>query len=115
MFLPYSLLDTLPSMAKVLAAGTLAGLPVFFSGLIFSRSFRDVVHPAQALGINLLGAVVGGILENLVMIGGTPILGILALLLYGLSAAFVPALSSQKEVSAALSGEDLGQPAPNGQ
>jgi SAM-dependent methyltransferase len=101
MFVPYSLLGALPATAKVLAAATLAGLPVFFSGLIFSRSFRDVTHPAQALGINLLGAVVGGVLENFVMIGGTPILGILALLLYGLSAAFMLGRFTQKEVSAA--------------
>jgi hypothetical protein len=101
MFVPYSLLGALPATAKVLAAATLAGIPVFFSGLIFSRSFRDVTHPAQALGINLLGAVVGGVLENFVMIGGTLILGILALLLYGLSAAFVPAPSSRKEAALA--------------
>ncbi|HEY6488092.1 MAG: hypothetical protein WCC26_04780 [Terracidiphilus sp.] len=90
MFLPYSLFAGLPAIWRVVVPATLAGLPVFFSGLIFSRSFRDVISPSQALGINLLGAVVGGSLENLVMIGGTPILGILALLLYGLSAAFVP-------------------------
>jgi hypothetical protein len=59
---------------------------VFFSGLIFSRSFRDVTRPAQGLGINLLGAVIGGALENLVMVGGTPILGVLAIGLYGFSA-----------------------------
>ncbi len=101
MFVPYSILGALPAATKVLAAASLAGLPVFFSGLIFSRSFRDVSHPAQALGINLLGAVVGGVLENFVMIGGTPILGILALLLYGLSAAFVLGRSMPKEVSTA--------------
>jgi Spermine/spermidine synthase domain len=89
MFLPYSLLDALPGTEKVLAAAVLVGLPVFFSGLVFSRSFRDVTHPAQGLGINLLGAVVGGALENLVMIGGTPILGVLAVALYGLSAALL--------------------------
>jgi spermidine synthase len=87
-FVPYSVFSTLPPLEKVLGSAALAGLPVFFSGLIFSRSFRDVTHPAQGLGINLLGAVVGGALENLVMVGGTPILGLLALLLYGLSAAF---------------------------
>jgi predicted membrane-bound spermidine synthase len=87
MFLPYSLLGGLPTPAKVLASAVLVGLPVFFSGLVFSRSFRDVVRPAQGLGINLLGAVVGGVLENLVMVGGTTILGVLALLIYGLSAA----------------------------
>lgn len=84
--LPYSLLEALPGTEKVLAAALLVGLPVFFSGLVFSRSFRDVAHPAQGLGINLLGAVVGGALENLVMIGGTPILGGLAIALYGVSA-----------------------------
>ncbi len=88
MFIPYSLFGSLPALEKALAASALAGLPVFFSGLIFSRSFRDVAQPAQGLGINLLGAVVGGALENLVMVGGTPILGVLAFLLYGLSAVF---------------------------
>jgi hypothetical protein len=89
MFLPYSLLGFLPSIEKVIAAATLVGLPVFFSGLVFSRSFRDVAHPAHGLGVNLLGAVVGGALENLVIIGGTPILGVLAIVLYGVSAALL--------------------------
>ncbi|MGA3081891.1 MAG: hypothetical protein ABSD44_10975 [Terracidiphilus sp.] len=111
MFVPYSHFDTLPIAARVLAAATLAGLPVFFSGLVFSRSFRDVAHPAQGLGINLLGAVVGGVLENLVMIGGTPILGILAFLLYGLSAAFVPGLTPPSEDSGSPQREALSQPA----
>ncbi len=39
-----------------------------------------------ALGVNLLGAVIGGVLENTVMIGGTPILTVLAIILYGASA-----------------------------
>ena len=87
-FLPYSLFAALPTLQRVFAAAALVGLPVFFSGLVFSRSFRDVEPAAQGLGVNLLGAVIGGALENLVMIGGTPILGILAILLYGLSALF---------------------------
>ncbi len=111
MFVPISLFAALSTAAKVLASATLAGLPVFFSGLIFSRSFRDVEHPAQGLGINLLGAVVGGILENLVMVGGTPILGLLAFLLYGLSAAFGPTLSPQGDVSAGLPRMSLNPPA----
>ena len=96
-FLPYSIFEGLPGTARVMASATLAGLPVFFSGLIFSRSFRDVAKPSQGLGINLLGAVVGGVLENLVMVGGTPILGVLAFILYGLSAAFVPRGSGQDQ------------------
>ncbi len=88
-FFPYSSLGSLPTAAKVLAAAVLAGLPVFFSGLVFSRSFRDVGEPAKGLGVNLLGAVVGGSLENAVMIGGTSALGWLAVLLYALSAVFL--------------------------
>lgn len=86
---PYARLDALPVAEKVLAAGLLVGLPVFFSGLVFSRGFQGVAQPSQALGANLLGAVVGGALENTVMVGGTPVLGVLAILLYALSAAFV--------------------------
>jgi len=99
MFLPYSLFLALPATKRVLAAAMLVGLPVFFSGLIFSRSFRDVDQPAQGLGINLLGAVVGGALENLVMIGGTPILGMLAIVLYGLSAALLGRYFARQELS----------------
>lgn len=95
-FLPYSLFGGLPVAGKVVATASLAGLPVFFSGLIFSRSFRDVNRPSQGLGINLLGAVVGGALENLVMVGGTPILGVLAFILYGLSVVFVPNIRASR-------------------
>ena len=83
---PYATLDALPTPAKVAAAGIIAALPVFFSGLVFSRSFRDVSKPAPALGVNLLGAVIGGALENTVMVAGTPILGALAIVFYSLSA-----------------------------
>jgi len=82
------MLDALPATAKVLAAATIVGLPVFFSGLVFSRSFRDVAAPSPALGVNLLGAVVGGTLENGVMLAGTTVLGALAVFLYALSAFF---------------------------
>ncbi|MGH9703527.1 MAG: hypothetical protein ACRD4K_09140, partial [Candidatus Acidiferrales bacterium] len=85
-FLPYTILSGLRGAEKTFAAAILVGLPVFFSGLVFSRSFKDSPEPSRGLGINLLGAVVGGVLENLVMIGGTPILGILAIILYGASA-----------------------------
>ncbi len=86
--LPYSLFSGLSAPLKVLSASVIVGLPVFFSGMIFSRSFRGVSSPAKALGVNLFGAVVGGTLENAVMIGGTMSLGILAIVLYGLSAVF---------------------------
>ncbi len=86
-FFPYSLLEGLPLTLKILAAGALTALPVFFSGLIFSRSFQRCTEPGQALGMNLLGAVVGGALENLVMVGGTVVLGVMAIILYTIAAA----------------------------
>ena len=96
----------MPSAFRITISALLAALPVFFSGLIFSASFRDVERPAEALGVNLLGAVVGGVLENLVMIGGTPLLGFLAIALYGLSAALAPRLGVPESSAVA-------QPIPN--
>lgn len=87
--LPCLLIGKLSGAEKIIAAGMLVGLPVFFSAMVFSLSLRDVGNPAHALGVNLLGAVIGGVLENTVMIGGTPILGVLAILLYRASAALV--------------------------
>lgn len=68
---------------KVIAAGLLVGVPVFFSGIIFSTSFKVSSHPEKALAVNLFGAIAGGILENAVMLGGINTLGVLAILLYG--------------------------------
>src|SRR5207247_6222061 len=89
MMFPYTRLDALPDIGRVLAAAVLVGLPIFFTGLIFSRSFRDVSKPAEALGVNLLGAVIGGALENSVMLAGTMAVGILAIVLYGMLAVWL--------------------------
>jgi SAM-dependent methyltransferase len=86
-FFPYPRLEGLPLLWKIVTAGAVIALPVFFSGMIFSRSFQHAADPAEAMGMNLLGAVVGGGLENLVMVGGTVVLGILAIVLYGAAAA----------------------------
>ena len=83
---PFASLNGLPLIAKILAAGMLTALPVFFSGMIFSTSLRATIVPAHALGVNLLGAVVGGAVENVVMIGGTTVVAPLAVLLYAVSA-----------------------------
>jgi len=90
-FFPYPLLQALPLVLKIFAAGAMIALPVFFSGLIFSQSLQCSTDAAQALGMNLLGAVVGGALENLVMFGGTAMLGGLAIVLYGIAAASLAA------------------------
>jgi hypothetical protein len=81
---PYDQLSS--SWTASLGAGLLIALPVFFSGLIFSTGLKDVESPSTTLGVNILGAVLGGLLENLAMIGGTPFIAILALILYAGSA-----------------------------
>jgi len=83
---PYSLVSGTSLGTRTVLGGGWIALPVFFSGLIFSGSLARVGHPAEVLGINLFGAMVGGILENAVMVGGTQILGALAISLYVMSA-----------------------------
>ena len=67
-------------------AALIFAIPVFFAGLLFASEFRSVDSPAAALGANMLGAVVGGLLENLSLIIGMKALLLVAALLYSLAA-----------------------------
>jgi hypothetical protein len=60
-------------------------IPVFFAGLLFATEFRAANSPSAALGANMLGAVVGGLLENLSLIIGLKALLLIALALYALA------------------------------
>jgi hypothetical protein len=64
-------------------ATALATLPLFFSGLAFSSELRRQADPAPVLSANLLGAVVGGLLEYNSMYLGIRALALIALVLYG--------------------------------
>jgi hypothetical protein len=61
---------------KALLVGALTTLPMLFSGVIFIDSFARVARKDRALGANLIGALVGGLLQSL-----TFVIGIKALLL----------------------------------
>jgi uncharacterized membrane protein YhdT len=61
-------------------------LPIFFAGILFATQFRQAVSPSAALGANMLGAVVGGLLENLSLVFGLKALLLVALGLYLLAA-----------------------------
>jgi len=71
------------------AVGTLAAfifaIPVFFAGLLFAAEFRLAESPAAALGANMLGAVVGGLLENTSLVFGMKALLLIAAVLYALA------------------------------
>jgi spermidine synthase len=60
--------------------------PVFFAGVIFTRSFARTANPDLAFGSNVAGAVVGGLAESLSMLLGFRYLLLLAVLFYLLSA-----------------------------
>lgn len=59
--------------------------PMFFSGVIFARSFRDVADPDMAFGSNIAGSVVGGLSESFSMLIGFRYLLLLAIFFYLLS------------------------------
>ena len=52
------------------AAVVLGFTPVFLGNLIFANRFRDVGSSTIAFGMNLLGAIVGGVLEYGALIVG---------------------------------------------
>jgi hypothetical protein len=63
----------------------LAFAPVFVANLIFSQRFRDVGSSSIAFGANLLGAMVGGILEYGAIVVGYRDLLIVVAALYALA------------------------------
>ncbi len=79
---------SLSTVPRFIVASTLAFLPIFFANLIFTQRFKAVASSATAFGANLLGAMVGGILEYMALITGYRALLILVALLYGLALLF---------------------------
>ena len=72
-----------PSLpAKMLAATLVLCLPVFFAGIVFIKSFAVDLFSGQALGSNLFGALVGGLLESLSYWTGIRFLLVLVALFY---------------------------------
>ena len=83
-FIPFNRIPGSAAMVGSFAAIVFA-IPVFFAGLLFASEFRSVDSPAAALGANMLGAVVGGLLENLSLIVGMKALLVVAAFLYSLA------------------------------
>jgi spermidine synthase len=88
-FFDLSRLAFLPYLPRAVLAGMLTTLPMLFSGILFIRSFTQVERKDLALGANLIGALVGGMLQSV-----TFIIGIKALLLV-VAALYIAALLVQ--------------------
>jgi hypothetical protein len=83
--IPESRLLTLGVLPRFLAATLIAFLPVFIANVIFAQRFRAVGSSVTAFGANLLGAMVGGVLEYLALIYGYHALLVVIAGLYGLA------------------------------
>jgi hypothetical protein len=83
-------LDTAP---RLVAAVSLAFFPIFVANLVFASRFRETERSTAAFGANLLGAMVGGILEYASLITGYRSLLVIVALLYGLAFVLRPRLA----------------------
>ena len=81
---PASLLQ-LDVVPRFVAAVVVAFAPVFVANLIFAQRFRDVGASTIAFGANLLGAMLGGVLEYVALTTGYRNLLFVVALLYGLA------------------------------
>jgi spermidine synthase len=79
---------------KVPGSGTFVGIlicfaycvPIFVAGIIFTESFRRFAGQSSAFGANMLGAVAGGLAQNLSFIFGMKALLLIAAAVYGSAA-----------------------------
>lgn len=67
---------------RLTLAGILMGLPMLAAAVIFGTKFARHPNPREALAANMLGAVVGGLLENFSVVVGFHNLYLIAILLY---------------------------------
>jgi SAM-dependent methyltransferase len=81
---PESLLD-LDFVPRFVAAVALGFTPVFIANLVFADRFREVGASGIAFGTNLLGAIVGGVLEYGALMTGYRALLIVVAALYAVA------------------------------
>jgi SAM-dependent methyltransferase len=84
-FFPLGRLAALSLLPRAIASGTLLSLPIFFAGIIFADSFKKAADLGKVFASNLLGAMLGGMLECTSFIVGIRALLLLAFALYLLS------------------------------
>jgi SAM-dependent methyltransferase len=75
----------MPFPVKAAVVGLLTSVPILFSGIAFIKAFARVKHKDVALGANLLGALVGGVLQSLSFLVGMKALLLLVALFYVLA------------------------------
>jgi hypothetical protein len=85
---PISQWGPAPGIGAYAAAAVCLGVPIFLAAVIFATAFRGVRLGSEALASNLLGAVLGGVLEYLSLALGIRALSLLAAAMYLAAFAF---------------------------
>jgi predicted RNA methylase len=86
----------LPYLPKAALVGGLTTLPMLFSGVVFIRSFAAFPGKDEALGANLMGALVGALLQSVTFITGIRALLLIVAAFYVLSLLTRPALTTER-------------------
>jgi spermidine synthase len=89
----------LPYLPKAILVGASTTLPLFFAGILFIRSFKDVERKDVALGANLMGSIVGGVLQSVSFIIGIKGLLLIVTALYLIALALRPRINKGSEAS----------------
>ena len=69
-------------MLRVSICMLLIGVPVFFAAVCFSHIFKKQSITGYPLGINLIGAMAGGIIEYVSMVVGIRMVWLFILVIY---------------------------------
>ncbi|MBK9205137.1 MAG: hypothetical protein IPL73_22440 [Candidatus Obscuribacter sp.] len=106
-FFDLSTLNGLPTTMSIAVGSLVLSSPLLFAAMIFAISFSKVESASKALGMNLLGTLVGGAFEYLSMMLGIKALNLIALVLYGLAYMYARKLSKSAPV------QPIEPPAPD--
>lgn len=85
--LPLRWILVFPFAVRLIVAALWLAAPILFTSLIFSEAFERSGDAAAAFGANLLGVVIGGILEYSSMVMGLNALYLIALAIYAIAMA----------------------------
>ena len=87
---PQSSLLSLSPVPRFLGAAALAFAPIFMANLVFAQRFRECASSTTAFAANLLGAIVGGMIEYVALITGYRFLLVVVGVLYALAFLLTP-------------------------
>jgi hypothetical protein len=99
-FFDLARLAVLPYAPRAIAVGALTCMPMLFSGVIFMRAFACVTRRNVALGANLIGALVGGLLQSVTFVTGIKALLLIVVAFYAAAWITAPKFLPMKRVAA---------------